>query len=64
MVFTPPTVTFVVCMRLAPDRHPVPSASFVGLKLVSYGVTRNFLLLVSLPFGVVTVTKPELAPLL
>jgi len=35
----------------------------VGLKLVIYGVIRNFLLLLSVPLGVVTVIKPLVAPL-
>ncbi len=64
VAFTPPKVTFVVCVRLTPVMvTTVPTGPLVGLKLVIWGVTRNFLLLVRVPLGVVTVTKPVVAPL-
>jgi hypothetical protein len=40
-----------------------PTSPLVGVKLVIWGVTRNFLLLVSVPPDVVTFTKPVVAPL-
>ena len=40
----------------------VPTGPLGGLKLRICGVTRNFLLLVSVPPGVVTVTEPVVAP--
>ena len=40
----------------------VPTGPPGGVKLVTFGVTRNCWLLVSVPEGVVTVTKPVLAP--
>jgi hypothetical protein len=40
---------------------PAP-APLVGVKLMIYGITLNFLLLFSVPPGVVTVTKPVVAP--
>jgi hypothetical protein len=64
VTFTPPKVTLVVPMRLTPVMvTTVPGEPLVGLKLVTCGATRNFLLLASAPFDVVTVTKPVVAPL-
>ena len=64
VAFTPPKVTFVVCLRLTPVIvTEAPTAPLVGEKLVICGMTRNFLLLVSTPPGVATVTKPVVAPL-
>src|SRR5450631_4493670 len=40
----------------------VPTGPLGGLKLVIWGVTRNCLLLVNVPPGVVTVTGPVRAP--
>jgi len=44
------------------EETPSPEASILGLRKSSYLVTRNFLLLCNVPFGVVTVTKPLVAP--
>lgn len=64
VAFTPPKVTFVVCLRLTPVMvTTVPTAPLVGLKLVICVVTRNLLLLVNVPLDVVTLTKPVVAPL-
>jgi len=41
----------------------VPTGPLAGVKLVICGVTRNFLLLVSVPPVVVTVTDAVVAPL-
>ena len=41
---------------------PPPAGPLGGLKLRSCGLTRNDWLLVSVPLGVVTVTKPVVAP--
>jgi hypothetical protein len=61
---TPPNVTFVVCVRLMPlIVTEVPTGPLVGLKVVIWGITRNALLLVSVPREVVTVTEPVVAPL-
>jgi hypothetical protein len=61
---TPPNFTLLVCVRLRPViTTGVPPGPLVGLKLVIYGLTRNFLLLLSVPLGVVTVIKPLVAPL-
>ena len=64
VAFTPPNVTLVVWVRLAPVMSTtVRTGPLVGVKLIIRGVTRNFLLLVRVPLGVVTVTKPVVAPL-
>jgi hypothetical protein len=61
---TPPNVTFEVWLRLPPViATEVPTVPLVGVKLLMEGVTRNILLLTSAPPGVVTVTKPVVAPL-
>ena len=61
---TPPKVTFVACVRLTPVIvTTVPTGPLGGLKVLSCGVTRNVLLLVSVPLLVVTVTGPVVAPL-
>ena len=63
VAFTPPKVTLVVPVKLVPEIVTgVPTGPLVGLKLRMTGVTRNCLLLVSVPPGVFTVTKPEVAP--
>jgi len=41
----------------------VVTGPLLGLKLLICGVTRNALLLVRMPPGVVTVTEPVVAPL-
>ena len=41
----------------------VPTGPLVGEKPVIWGMTRNILLLFSVPLEVVTVTKPVVAPL-
>src|SRR4029077_1667331 len=41
----------------------VPDAPLVGPKPVIFGITRNWVLLVSVPLGAVTVTQPVVAPL-
>ena len=64
VAITPPNVTFVVCVRLTPVIVTgVVTGPLVGLKLRICGVTRNGLLLVKVPVGVVTVTEPVVAPL-
>lgn len=64
VAFTPPKATDVVCVRLTPVIvTDVPTVPLVGVKLVICGVTRNFLLVLILPPGVVTVTDPVVAPL-
>jgi len=64
VAFTPPNVTLVVCLRLTPLMVTVaPTGPLVGMKLVICGITRNILLLFSVPLEVVTVTKPVVAPL-
>jgi hypothetical protein len=61
VAFTPPNVTFVVCLRLTPVMvTDVPTGPLVGEKLVICGMTRNILLLFSVPPEVVTVTRPYL----
>ena len=63
VAFTPPKVTLVVWARLFPMMTTeVPTGPLVGLKLEIVGVTRNFVLLVRVPDGVVTCTKPVRAP--
>ena len=60
---TPPKVTFVVCVRLTPVMvMTVPTGPLGGVKLLSCGITRNVLLLVNLPPGVITVIAPVSAP--
>src|SRR5262249_36490554 len=55
-------VIFEVCFRLTPLMTIVaPTAPLAGLKLTICGLTRNVLLLVSVPLGVVTVSKPLVA---
>lgn len=62
VAFTPPKVTFFVPVKLVPVIVTgVPTGPLVGLKLRIAGVTRNTLLLVSFPPGVVTVTEPVVA---
>ncbi len=64
VAFTPPNVTFVVCLRLTPVMVTrVPAGPLVGLKLVICGITRNILLLFSVTPEVITVTEPVVAPL-
>jgi hypothetical protein len=64
VAFAPPKVTFVVCLRLTPVMVTTVSiAPLDGLKFVICGVTRNLLLLFNVPRDVVTLTKPEVAPL-
>src|ERR1700676_3179479 len=59
VAFTPPNVTLVAPVKLVPLIVTcVPTGPLVGLKLTMEDRTRNFRLLVSLPPGVVTVTKP------
>src|SRR5580692_8899902 len=59
-----PSDDATTCLRLTPVMvTTVPTAPLVGLTLVICGVTRNILLLVSVPLGVVTVTGPVVAPL-
>ena len=56
-------VTIVVWVRLTPViTTDVPGEAPAGLKPTICGFTRNFLLLVSVPVGVVTVTRPLVAP--
>ena len=60
---TPPNVTFVVCVSPVPvSTTGVPTGPLGGLKLVTVGVTRNAVLLVSVVAPVVTVTFPVKAP--
>lgn len=60
---TPPNVTFLVCVRLAPVIvTDVPTIPVGGVKLAICGVTRNLWLLFSVPPGVATDTKPVIAP--
>ena len=62
VAFTPPNVTLVAPVKLVPVIVTgVPTDPLVGLKLRIAGVTRNILLLVSVPPGVVTVTEPVVA---
>jgi hypothetical protein len=64
VAFTPPKVTALVWVRLTPVIvTEVVTGPLVGLKLVICGVTRKFVLLVSVPPGVTTVTEPVFAPL-
>jgi hypothetical protein len=64
VAFTPPKVTFVVCVRLTPVIvTTVPTGPLGGEKVLICGITRNFWLLRKLPAKVVTVTKPVVAPL-
>src|SRR4029077_2164445 len=59
-----PNVTFVVPVKPVPVITTfVPTEPLIGAKLVIVGKTRNFRLLVSMPPGVVTVTKPFVAAL-
>lgn len=60
---TPPKATAVVCLRLTPVMVTlVPTGPLAGVKLLICGVTRKGTLLVSVPFGVTTVTLPLVAP--
>jgi hypothetical protein len=62
VAFTPPNVTLVAPVKLVPVIVTwVPTDPLVGLKLRIAGVTRNILLLVRVPPGVVTVTEPVVA---
>ena len=59
----PPKLTFVAPVKLFPVTvTTVPTGPLVGLKLTIDGVTRNLRLLFSVPPGVVTFTKPVVAP--
>lgn len=59
----PPIVTLVVFKRLTPVIFTVAATgAAVGAKVVSCGVTRNFVLLVRVPADVVTVMGPVVAP--
>src|SRR5258708_5747858 len=63
VAFTPPKVTFIVCVRLTPVMvTTVPTGPLVGEKLEIVGVTRKFTLLVKVRLGVVTLTLPVVAP--
>jgi hypothetical protein len=54
---TPPNITFLVCVRLAPVIvTDAPTVPLGGMKLVICGVTRNLWLLFSAPPGVATDT--------
>ena len=56
-------VNFVHLVSLTPVvMTTVPCEPLVGMKLVIYGITRNFLLLFNVRLGVATVTKPVVAP--
>src|SRR5580700_10605867 len=56
---TPPNVTLDVCVSPLPVIITgVPTGPLGGVKLVIAGVTRNFLMLVSVVAPVVTVTDP------
>ena len=60
VAFTPPNVTFVAPVKLFPPIFTfVPTGPLAGLKLRMTGATRNIVLLVRLPPGVVTVTEPR-----
>jgi hypothetical protein len=64
LVAVAPNITFVVPVKPAPVITTlVPTGPLIGAKLVICGMTRNFLLLVSTPPGVVTATEPVVAPL-
>jgi hypothetical protein len=64
LALTPQKVTLVVCLRLTPVMvTKAPTVPLVGEKPVICGITRNNLLLLSVPREVVTVTKPVVAPL-
>ena len=64
MAFTPPKVTFVVCVRPVPSMvTTVPIGPLVGAMLLIVGVTLNCWLLFRFPLGRTTVTVPVLAPL-
>ena len=64
LAFMPPKATLVVCFRLMPVMVTgVPTEPLVGEKFVICGITRNNLLLLSMPLEVTTVTKPVVAPL-
>ena len=59
----PSKVTLVACVKLTPVIvTTVPTGPLVGLKLLICGVTRNFLMLVSVTPEVVTFTNPVVAP--
>src|SRR5712692_3441623 len=59
VALTPPNVTFVAPVNPAPAIVTcVPTGPLVGAKLLITGMTLNFLLLVRVPEGVVTVTNP------
>ena len=62
VAFTPPKVTFVVCVRLTPAIvTAVPTGPLVGVKLVICGIMRKTPLLESVALGVVTLTLPVVA---
>ena len=64
VAFTPPKVTFVVCLRLTPVMvTAVPTGPLVGENPVICGITRKILLLFSVPLEIVRVTRPVPAPL-
>ena len=59
----PPKATFVVWVKLCPVIvTEVATLPLLGLKLRMTGVTRNEMLLVRIPPGVLTVTDPVFAP--
>ena len=64
VAFTPPKVTFVVCVRPVPLMvMTVPIGPLVGTMLLIAGVTLNCWMLFRLPLGRTTVIVPALAPL-
>jgi hypothetical protein len=63
VAFTPPKVTLVAPVKLIPViTTDAPTCPLVGLKLITLGMTKYRVLLVSVPVGVVTVTGPVVAP--
>src|SRR5579862_2512463 len=60
---TPPNDTLVAPVKLMPViTTAAPTGPLVGLKLSTLGTTRNFVWLLSVPIGVVTVREPLVAP--
>jgi hypothetical protein len=63
VAFTPPKVTFVVCVRPVPlIITGVATGPLGGEKLVSLGATLKTTLPVRSPDGIRTTTEPVLAP--
>jgi hypothetical protein len=62
--FTPPKLTFVVCVRpVPPIVTTVPIGPLVGAMLLIVGITLNcWLMLFKLPLGPTTAAVPVLAP--